>query len=160
MALCLNLVLVYWIRRQTRVTQRQFFLCVGNKRESLLVANSAQIPACCRRSYVSLRVTGPEGAYYWTWNLYFQSLAVFMLPVFSLPFLLYSLSECVKDLLENSNLSQLTIGSCEKKKKKRACLGKQLFVLDHVVLVFYFWKIIRVFQTTNYYIRKQGNHDR
>lgn len=52
-----------------------------------------------------------EGAYYRPWNLYFQSLAVFMFPVFPLPSPLYSLSKCVKDLLENSNLSQLTKGT-------------------------------------------------
>lgn len=52
-----------------------------------------------------------EGAYYRPWNLYFQSLAVFMFPVFPLSSPLYSLSECAKDLLENSNLSQLTKGT-------------------------------------------------
>lgn len=79
----------------------------------------------------------PEGAYYRPWNLYFQSLAVFMFPVFPLPSPLYSLSECVKDLLENSNLSQLTKGTLKEEPSR-----KHLFVLGHVALVFYFWKII------------------
>lgn len=77
-----------------------------------------------------------EGAYYRPWNLYFQSLAVFMSLSF-LCHLLYSLSECVKDLLENSSLSQLTKGTL-----KEEISRKQLFVLGHVALVFYFWKII------------------
>lgn len=77
-----------------------------------------------------------EGAYYRPWNLYFQSLAVFMSPVFPLPAPLYSLSECVKDLLENSSLSQLTKGTLKEELSR-----KQLFVLGHVALVFYFWKI-------------------
>ena len=49
-----------------------------------------------------------ESSYYGMWNLYFESSTVFMFPAFSLLFLfILSLSDLVKNPLENSNLPQI-----------------------------------------------------